>query len=132
MRYLELDDILRIHDFVIHQYGGSANLRDLGLLESALAAPRQTMFGKDLYPDLASKAAILIYSLVKNHSFVDGNKRTGLLCLLRFLQVNGYTLDATHDELYQFTMDVAASVLGKDQIPEWIRDRVRQIQARSL
>jgi len=85
------------------------------------------MFGKDLYPDLASKAAILIYSLVKNHSFVDGNKRTGLLCLLRFLQLNGYTLDATHDELYQFVMDVATSDLNKDQISKWIQDRIRQI-----
>jgi death-on-curing protein len=125
MRYLELDEVLRIHERAIRQYGGSPELRDLGLLESALAAPKQTMFGEDLYPDVAAKSAILVFSLVKNHPFVDGNKRVGFLCLMRFLQVNGYALDATNDELYQFTLDVATSVLDKEQVTAWMRARLR-------
>ncbi|MEW5718511.1 MAG: Fic family protein, partial [Chloroflexota bacterium] len=79
MRYLELDEVLRIHERAIQRYGGLPELRDLGLLESALAVPKQTMFGDDLYPDVATKAAILLFTLIKNHPFVDGNKRTGFL-----------------------------------------------------
>ncbi len=125
MRYLELDEALRIHECAIQRYGGSPELRDLGLLESALAQPKQTMFGEDLYPDVAAKAAILVFSLVKNHPFVDGNKRTGFLCLMRFLQVNGYALAATYDELYQFTLDVATSALDKERVTAWIRARLK-------
>ncbi len=125
MRYIELDEVLQIHERAIRQYGGSPELRDMGGLESSLATPKQTMFGDDLYPDLASKAAILFFLLVKNHPFVDGNKRTGLLCLLRFLQLNGNMLDATNDALYQFTLDVATSQLDKDQIADWIRTHLR-------
>jgi death on curing protein len=125
MLYLELDEALQIHERAIQRYGGSPELRDLGLLESALAAPKQTMFGEDLYPDVAAQAAILVFSLVKNHPFMDGNKRTGFLCLMRFLQVNDYALDATNDDLYQFTLDVATSVLDKEQVTAWIRMRLR-------
>lgn len=128
MRYLELDEVLRIHERAIVQYGGSLGTANPGLLESALAAPRQTMFDKDLYPDLASKAAILFFSLVKNHPFIDGNKRTGFLCLLRFLEVNGHMLNATNDELYQFTLNVATSARDKDQVTEWIRSHIQQLE----
>jgi death-on-curing protein len=128
MRYLELDEVIRIHERAIRQYGSSLEMRDLGLLESALATPKQTMFGDDLYPDLASKAAILLYLLIKNHPFVDGNKRTGFLCVLRFLEVNGYGLAASDDELYQFTLDVATSVMDKDAIGAWIRAYLKAIE----
>jgi len=125
VQYLELDEVLRLHELAIQRYGGSFGLRDLSLLESALATPKQTMFGDDLYPDMSAKAAILLYSLVKNHPFVDGNKRTGFACLTRFLRLNGFILDATNDELYQFTMNVTTSILDKDQATEWIRTRLR-------
>ncbi len=131
IRYLELDEVLRVHERVIHQYGGSPEMRDLGLLESALATPRQTMFGEDLYPAVVSKAAILIYLLIKNHPFVDGNKRTGLLCLIRFLAVNGFVLDVADDDLYQFTLDVATSTLSKDAIGAWINAHLRKIESKS-
>lgn len=126
MIYLELDGVLRIHERMIVQYGGSFGILNQGALESSLAAPQQTMFGKDLYPDIASKAAILFFLLVKNHAFMDGNKRTAFACLIRFLNVNGYTLNATEDELYQFTMDVATSVVDKEQVTEWIRQQISQ------
>ncbi len=126
MIYLELDGVLRIHERMIVQYGGSFGILNQGALESSLAAPQQTMFGKDLYPDIASKAAILFFLLVKNHAFMDGNKRTAFACLIRFLNVNGYPLNVTEDELYQFTMDVATSVVDKEQVTEWIRQQISQ------
>lgn len=125
MKYLQLEEVLRIHERMIVQYGGSFGILNQGALESALAAPQQTMFGEDLYPDLASKAAILFFLLVKNHAFMDGNKRTAFACLIRFLNENGHALTATDDELYQFTIDVATSALDKEQVTEWIRARVK-------
>lgn len=123
MRYLTLDEIFAIHDRAIREYGGSPELMNLGHLEATLAAPRQTMFGEELYPNVFSKAAILFYLLIKNHPFVDGNKRTAFLALMRFLKINGYTLDATNDELYQFTIDVASSVLTKEEVEMWIKGK---------
>lgn len=73
MNYLQLDQVLRIHERMIVQYAGSFGILNRGALESALAASQQTMFGDELYPDVASKAGILFYLLVKNHAFMDGN-----------------------------------------------------------
>ena len=123
MRYLTIDEIFAIHDRAIREYGGSPELLDLGRLEATLAVPRQTMFGEELYPDVFSKAAILYYLLIKNHPFLDGNKRTAFLALMRFLNINGYTLNATNDELYQFTIDVASSALTKEEVEMWIKDK---------
>jgi len=72
MRYPRLDDVLTLHRLALHAYGGSSGLRDLGALQSALAAPRQTMFGEALYPGIADKSAILLYLLIQNHPFVTG------------------------------------------------------------
>src|SRR6058998_570804 len=124
MRYLQFDEVLRIHERMIVQYGGSLGILNQNGLESALAAPQQTMFGEDLYADIPAKAGILFYLLIKNHPFVDGNKRTAFTCMLRFLHVNGYALDTTDDEVYQFTNDVATSAFDKDQAIAWIGQRL--------
>lgn len=131
MNYLNLDELLIIHLEVIQAFGGSFGVLDLEKLESCLRVPQQTMFGNDLYPDLASKAAIMFLLLIKNHPFRDGNKRTATLAMLDLLERNGYTLDATNDELYQFTMNVATSVLDKDQITNWIRSRLKHSNQQS-
>ncbi len=99
---------------MILHYGGSSGLRDAGLLESALASPRQTMFDQELYPDLAAKAAILLIGLLKNHPFVDGNKRTAFITLLRFLEMNDCTLSATEDELFEFILNIITAKANKD------------------
>jgi len=125
MKYLTLEEVLYLHDYAIHRYGGSYGIANMGQLQSALNAPKQTMFGEELYPDIFAKAAILVYSLVKNHPFVDGNKRTALYALLRFLEMNGLTVKvAQNDDLYQFTIDIATSRLGKEQIETWLREHV--------
>ena len=123
VHYLSSAEVLLIHDHAIREFGGSFGLMSPGRLEASVVALRQTMFGEELYPDLFSKAAILFYLLVMNHAFVDGNKRTAALALIEFLERNGHTLDATNDELYQFTIDVASSVLAKEEVEMWSRDK---------
>lgn len=124
VRYLTVEEVIAIHEYAIREFGGSAGIASIARLESAVAMPRQTMFGEDLYPDLFSKAAILIYALIKDHPFVDGNKRTGLFALFEFLERNGYTIAASDDDLYQFAIDIATSRLGKEQIAAWLREHV--------
>jgi len=120
--YLTVDEVLVLHEYAIRRYGGSYGVASVERLESALNMPKQTMFGEELYPDIFTKAAILVYLLVQNHPFVDGNKRTALYTMLRFLEANGFTVTVTsNDELYQFTIDIATSALDKEQIEEWLR-----------
>jgi len=117
MRYLTIDEVLALHEYAVERFGGSFGLLDRGKLEASVAAPMQNVFDTELYPDPWSKAAILFFLLIKNHCFIDGNKRVALYALLRFLEINGYTIfGVTNDELYQFTIDTANSVLTKDDI----------------
>lgn len=121
MEYLSVDDVLAIHLLALEEFGGTPEILSQDRLESCIESPRQTMFGQDLYPDIQSKACILFFLLVQNHPFMDGNKRTGALALLEFLERNGYVLNTNNDELYLFTIDVATSVLDKEQVIEWIQ-----------
>ena len=98
MRYLTLNEILSLHQQLIAQFGGSAGVYNLNALESALAQPRMRFGGEDLYPTLAEKAAALGFSPIKNHAFVDGNKRTAHAAMEIFLLLNGYEIDAPVDE----------------------------------
>ncbi len=123
VQYPSVQDVIDIHEIMILRYGGSPGLRDAGLLESALASPRQTMFDQELYPDLAAKATILLIGLLKNHPFVDGNKRTAFITLLRFLEMNDYMLSTTEDELFEFILNIITAKVTKDEATIWIRDR---------
>lgn len=123
MRYLSLSEVLEIHRLVISQAGGSAFVRDLGALESALAQPRQTFGGEDLYPGLADKACALAFSLILNHPFSDGNKRVGHAAMSTFIRANGGDLKAPVDEAEQIILGVAAGKLGRDEFLKWIRSR---------
>jgi death-on-curing protein len=122
IRYLTIDEVIALHDYAVERFGGSLGLTDRGKLEAPIAAPMQDVFGTELYPDLLSKAAILFFLLIKNHPFIDGNKRTALYALLRFWEINGFTVSGVTDgELYQFTIDVANSLLDKDNIAGWLK-----------
>ena len=124
--YLTLREVIVMHDEkVIRRFGGSYGLLNEGALASAVAMPQQEVFGEELYPDLPSKAGMLFYLLVQNHCFVDGNKRTAVVALTTFLYANGYSLDASDDELFQFAIDVATATLDKDQTTEWLRAHLR-------
>jgi death-on-curing protein len=101
--YLDLADLLHIADRTL----GQVDVRDMGLLESALARPRTTVFGEDAYPDLARKAAALTHSVTKNHARVDGNKRLALAALIAFLGLNGLRLTFSNDEAHDFIIEIA-------------------------
>jgi death-on-curing protein len=97
-----------------------AVLRDLGALESAIAQPRQTFGGEDLYPALAGKAAALGFSLIQNHPFVDGNKRVGHAAMVSFLRLNGRRIEATVVEAEQAIVQVASGSLDRTGLQAWI------------
>lgn len=120
MNYLAVEQVLFLHSRLIEETGGSHGVRDVALLESAVARPRATFGGEDLYPDLFSKAAALMDSLVRNHPFIDGNKRTGIAAAALFLRQNGRRLTATDPELEAFTLHVAESGPDIAEIAAWL------------
>ncbi len=123
-RYLTLAELLELHLIVLERWGGSGGIRDIGALESALAQPHQSFSGQDLYPDLATKAAALCFSLVLNHPFIDGNKRVGHAAIEVFLLLNGHELRAPVDEQEQLMLQLAAGNLKRDTLVEWIQQHM--------
>jgi death-on-curing protein len=101
MRYLEPEEVLLIHERILDKFGGAGGLRDGGLLDSAVNRPRAAFGGRNLYPDIFAKAAALGHSLVLNHPFVDGNKRTAWEAMHTLVEENGYSLRAEQDEADQ-------------------------------
>lgn len=122
MRRLSKRQILLLHDQLLSQSGGSPGLRDDGLLESALNAPFQSFGDTDAYPSLPQKAARLCYGLVKNHPFVDGNKRIGAHAMLVFLAINGTELIYTQEELSSVILAVASGEKGYEELLRWLVD----------
>lgn len=120
MKYLTIPQVLVLHDQMIKRFGGSFGVRDLGLIESAVERPKATFDGIDLYPDIYTKAAALMHSLLKNHAFVDGNKRTAYSSCGVFLKLNGYKLQNMHKESLEFAMDVENNFLGLEEISNWL------------
>lgn len=107
--FLTLDDALHVAKRL------GFHVRDAGLLASALARPATTLFGADAYPDLATKAAALLESLVRNHPFIDGNKRSGWTLMVAFLWINGFRHDFTTDDGFDFVIGVAEGRLDLDE-----------------
>jgi death-on-curing protein len=119
VEFLDLDDLVGL---AIALLGDPAPIRDIGLLGSAIARPQTTAFGKDAYPDIWTKAAALLHSIVKNHALVDGNKRLGWLATAVFLEVNGIEISrASNDDVYDLVMEVAAGRPSVDTIAERLR-----------
>lgn len=118
--YITLDVVLAIHDDMIARYGGSFGIRDLGLIQSAIARPQASFGGEDLYPTIIDKAAALFHSLIFNHPFVDGNKRTAIGTTARFLHINGYELVATKGEVVDFPLRVENKHLSTEEIASWL------------
>jgi len=126
MRRITLRSVLRIHERVIEQTGGSLGVRNLGGLESALAQPYMTFGGEPLYPTLAEKASSLGFSLIMNHPFVDGNKRVGFVVMALFLKRNGYEIGGTVDEQEQLILGVASGEIGRDALTEWLEQHIEK------
>ena len=117
---LSKPQILLLHEQLIAETGGSSGLRDEGMLDSALNAPFQTFGGEDVYPSLQQKAARLCFGLVKNHPFVDGNKRIGAHVMLVFLALNGIELQHTQTELSDIILQLAAGTIQSSDLLNWI------------
>ena len=120
MKTLSKRQILMLHQQLVEQTGGSDGIRDDGLLDSALSAPFQSFDNTDVYPSLQQKAARLCFGLVKNHPFVDGNKRIGAHAMLVFLAVNGVELTYTQTELSDNILQVAASEKEYPDLLDWL------------
>jgi death-on-curing protein len=125
MHYLTPEQVLFIHARLIAETGGEHGIRDLGLLQSAVSRPQAIFDGNELYPDLHTKAAALLESLINNHPFVDGNKRTGITVAAMFLQINNYTLIASNQELESFVLSVASGEQTFESIVEWLKTHSR-------
>ena len=117
---IELEEIEEIHKIVIEFFGGSQGIRDVSALKSALARPFQTYENKDLHPTPVYKAAALIESLLINHPFIDGNKRTGYVAMRSFLISSGLDIDATQEEKYEFVINIASGKTRFEEIVEWL------------
>lgn len=126
IRSLTIAEVLEIYQRIMKQTGGLVAIRDIGALESALAQPYMTFGGNELYPNLAEKAAALGFSLIQNHPFADGNKRTGHAAMAMFLAINGYMIDASIDEQTEVILSVAAGKLERDQFTKWLSNHIRE------
>jgi len=120
--FLTLEQILAIHFDQIERYSGSHGVRDLPLLESAMQRPQASFYGEDLYVGIFDKAAALMHSLILNHPFIDGNKRTGTVATAGFLHFNGHDLKLTQKELVEISLLVESKKLDLEQISKWLKD----------
>lgn len=120
MIVLSKEQVLMLHSRLIETTGGSAGIRDEGMLDSALSNPFQSFGGESLYPSIQAKAAQLCYGLVKNHAMIDGNKRLGTHLMLVFLALNGYELEYSQKELSDTILALAAGKMSVESLLQWI------------
>ncbi len=114
--------MIDLHTLQLERFGGGAGLRDCGLLESAVAQPQATFGGEFVHNDLFAMAAAYLFHIVRNHPFVDGNKRVGLLAALVFLDINGIAIDFASEELSEITLAVAQGNMTKEQLTVRLRE----------
>jgi death-on-curing protein len=122
MKRLSVERIKQIHHLMIEETGGMDGVRDEGLLESAVNAPFQTFDDVPLYKTIEAKAARLGYSLINNHAFIDGNKRTGMMAMLLFLELNGAGKDYTDEEIIRVGLALADGSMDDKALLDWILD----------
>lgn len=124
---IQLELVIGIHKVLIKKYGGSEGIRDKGLLESAIERPYQTFDGLELYPTTVDKASAVIESIVKNHPFVDGNKRTGYVLMRLILRKDKKDLKASQEEKYEFVIQIAAGKINFNDIKSWIEEKLIEL-----
>lgn len=123
---ISVNQALEIHEILVNKFGGSTGLRDSGSLESALARPFQTFDGEDLYPDFFKKAAAIGESIIINHPFIDGNKRTGYFLMEAILRFVNIEISASDDDLYKFVISISTGEKPFDEIVEWLKENSKQ------
>ncbi len=123
--FLNLSEIIEIQQDQIKRYGGDSGIRDLGILKSAIATPAATFDGQFLHTDIYEMAAAYLYHIVKNHPFIDGNKRVGTVATIIFLIMNDYEFGASEDELAELVIDVASGKADKTDTTLFIRNHTK-------
>lgn len=118
---------MEIYSRMMDQSGGSVGILDLGALESAVAQPRMTFNGEELYPTMVEKASALGFSLIQNHPFVDGNKRAGHAAMEAFLMLNSYEISASVDEQVEIILGVASGKVDRQAFTGWLRDHITEL-----
>lgn len=121
---ISLNEVLEIHELLISEFGGSLGTRDLNLLNSALNRPFSGSGNVEFYPNLTEKAAALIESIVSNHPFIDGNKRTAYVLMRLYLIEEGYDINASQNEKYEFVLKIADGKLNYQEIVKWIESKL--------
>ena len=124
---ITIKTVLRLHELSIITYGGSQGIRDQGLMESAIARPYQTFGSEDLYPTVFEKAAALAESIIINHPFIDGNKRTGLLAMLIILEIGNFKITASNDDTYNFTIQISTGEMKFEEIVLWLKNNTEAV-----
>jgi len=117
----DIQNVLELHSKVLAKYGGAEGVRDFNMLDSALKRPFQTFGSEDLYPTPIDKAAAVLESIIKNHPFVDGNKRAAYLLAAALLLENNITINASEDAKYDFVINAATGLFQFEEIAEWLR-----------
>ena len=126
-KFVSLEDVLVIHEMVIEEAGGKQGIRDFLLFHSAIYLSQASFGGQDLYPSLFDKAAALTHSLLLNHPFLDGNKRTALVVCERFLFINGFEVFASQKEKVNFTLDIESKKLDLAKIALWLEKHTKKL-----
>lgn len=121
MKMFSNDKVMYLHQLLIEETGGSPEVRDIGLLDSALKGAYATFGGQELYPTKLEKAARLGFSLISNHAFVDGNKRIGMYIMLMFLELNGVKVTATDQDVIDAGLSVADGSMKYEELLSWVR-----------
>ncbi|OGL31311.1 hypothetical protein A3F37_03025 [Candidatus Saccharibacteria bacterium RIFCSPHIGHO2_12_FULL_41_12] len=127
MRYIDLEEILRLHFQIIADFGGSHGVRDENRLKSVVNAPKQSVFGQDQYATTCEKAAVYMRNIIGDHPFSDGNKRTAITVSGIFLMRNGYRLTAMPKDLEDFAVRVAVEHLEIPEIAEWLEKNSQKL-----
>jgi death-on-curing protein len=127
IRYLTVTEVLELYRQVMDKTGGTVGILSIDALESAVAQPRATFDGKDLYPSVVEKASALGYSLVMNHAFVDGNKRIGHAAMEVFLILNGFQVLAEIEVQEKIILDLAAGNLERDEFTHWLQEQTKPV-----
>ena len=124
MKWMSKEQVLSLHSELVADFGGSDGIRDEAMLDSALNTPFQAFGGVDLYPGVVEKAARIGFGLVKNHPFVDGNKRIGTHMMLVFLKLNNVEIEYEDDELIAVILSIASGDMDDERLREWIEDHI--------
>lgn len=128
VKYLDISEVYEIHEKMLKIGGGRSGVRDFTLIYSATERPKASFSGKLLYPNIWVQASALIQSLIKNHPFEDGNKRTGFFSMLRFLNINGWDIKANEEETYNFVLQIDIKNLSLEKISLWLQKHSKEIR----